>query len=930
MELKAFNEFMNSHRISKEDKTTIATHTKIPDMNLNIYGGKYYIPEDELPEFYRLYKTIIKSGNKEYLTERQLEDNGQFVVDVDFRYNINVSTKQHTEQHVDDFIIAYLEEFKQYFDFNKDTKIPVYVMEKPNVNQLEDGSLTKDGIHFVFGLSVPYDIQLKIRESMIEKVKDIFDLPLINDWDSVFDEGLSKGSTNWMLFGSQKPGNQAYQVTKSYEVCYDENDGEFMLNDNEFDFDRDFEKISAQYKAPKYNFNSSFDPSTCTYTFVKKQYVPASDNGITDLTNYNELKFYAENGAFAYAMKSGCHTKWISLAGMLVSILPIKEAFECWEIATLKNGTSNKKNEYETKFNDIKMLEEDPIKAMNSLKKIVKKETPTIFNNWKLQQKAILDEWKNKVCEDIKAKKEQLRLQKEVEKAIKQAAKEEKENEKIAKEEKRNEKDAFIEKRKSENIFIDSDNDACDIIFENLKHTIIYVNDRFYYKYKNCWIKDKEKISALLMVFIAESNIYKINEFYDLKPYGQNTKTAKNIMELLYAKVRVKCSTNIKYSLFHSSTKKKICFLDGVLDFEKKTFTLWKNIIEPIYTTVIIQRNYASYFHNPNRVFINNIKNDIFSNLFGNKTNLALKFFSRAIAGCCEDKNFMSYSGNRNSGKGILYTGMSSAFEEYVTSFNLENMVCKRESNKSSDIAKENAWLLDFEFVRVAIAQETDENENDNIKNSLKISNKVMKSIMSGGDEIKARALYQDPITITLDATLGFFGNNELAISGEDSNQHHFKFTGVKQFITQEKYDSYKNMGEEFLSAYAVRDENLKDKIKTDDYTNAMVYLLYENFENKCLTIDVIENDDGEEIELSIRALIFKHYEITKDDKDRISKDELFELLKKDKKKITAELKQLDCVGDDKCRTTIEKINENGEISKKQVQAFKKLKLRVV
>ena len=56
--------------------------------------------------------------------------------------------------------------------------------------------------------------------------------------------------------------------------------------------------------------------------------------------------------------------------------------------------------------------------------------------------------------------------------------------------------------------------------------------------------------------------------------------------------------------------------------------------------------------------------------------------------------------------------------------------------------------------------------------------------------------------------------------------------------------------------------------------------------------------------------------------------------MKKDKKKIIAELKQLNCVGDDKCRTTIdiEKIDENGKpiIVKKQVQAFKNLKLKIV
>jgi hypothetical protein len=712
-----------------------------------------------------------------------------------------------------------------------------------------------------------------------------------------------------------------------------------------FDFET-FQALSVQTQGLVLELKNPDDETTSnSEASSKSNFKPASDNGITDNSNFAELKFYAENGAFKYAMGLGCHTKWISLAGMLVSILPIVDAFQCWELATLRDGTDNKKDEYETKFDNIKMLEEDPIKAMNSLKKIVKKEAPTIFNNWKQKQQDILDEWKKKACDEIKAQKEKLRLQKEAEKsekdAIRQAAKEEREAASAAKEERKNKKETisaereyFIEKHKKENIFIDNDNDACDIIFERLKGIIIFVNNRFYYKYKNCWINDKDKINSLVMVFIAESNIYKINEDYDLKPYGQNTKNAKNIMELLYSKVRIKCDTQIKYATFHSSTKKKLCFLDGVLDFEKKTFTLWKNLTVPIYTTIIIQRNYATYFQNPNRVFIDKIKDDIFANIFGNKTNLALKFFARAIAGCCEDKNFMSYSGNRNCGKGILYNAVSSAFEEYVTSFNLENMVCKRESNKSSDIAKENAWLLPLEFARIAIAQETDENENDNIKNGLKISNKVMKSVMSGGDEIKARPLYSDPINITLDATLGFFGNNELAISGEDSNQHHFKFAGVKQFITAEKHKSYESMGADFLSAYAIRDETLKDKVRTDDYTNAMVYLLFEHFENKCLTIDNIETDDGEQLELSIRALIFKHYEITKDDKDRVSKDDMYELLKKDKKKIIAELKQLNCVGDDKCRTTIdiEKIDENGKpiIVKKQVQAFKNLKLKIV
>lgn len=483
------------------------------------------------------------------------------------------------------------------------------------------------------------------------------------------------------------------------------------------------------------------------------------------------------------------------------------------------------------------------------------------------------------------------------------------------------------EKPQTDNVFVSNDNEACNIIFELLADTLIFVSDRFYYKHVNCWINSPTTIDALILTTITSSNIYKNNKNGDLVPYAQNTKTAKNIRELLYAKVRINCNNTIKYSWFHSSTKKKICFEDGVLDFKTRTFTLWENIEEPIYTTTIIKRPYMTYFNNPNREYIDKIKNNIFTNLFGNKTKLALQFFSRAIAGCNEDKNFMSYMGNRDCGKGILYECFTNAFEDYVTSFSLENMMCRRESNKGSDTAKENAWLLDLEFARLAVAQETDHNENGNIKQSLKVSNKMMKSIMSGGDVLEGRRLYEQITKFTIDTTLAVFGNNELAISEEDSSQHHLKFEGVKRFVTQEYYNASKeSLGEEYVSAYVIRDPDLKFKVRSEEYINAMVFLLFENYTDECITIEqsITQNDDGEDVAPSIRALIFKHYEVTKNADNRVPKDKVFQVISKDKKKITAELKQLGCWGEI-CKTTIHYTDEHGVEKSKQVPAFKGL-----
>ena len=279
------------------------------------------------------------------------------------------------------------------------------------------------------------------------------------------------------------------------------------------------------------------------------------------------------------------------------------------------------------------------------------------------------------------------------------------------------------------------DNEAADMIVELLKDTFINVDGKYYYKEANCWINNKQRVDSLVLLYVTEKEIFKLNSKFEPEPYSQNVHGASNIIKLVYAKIRVRLS-NIEYNLFHSTTKKKLCFLDGVLNFETKKFTLWVDLEETVYTTVVIKRNFKSYFDNPDRHFIDKIKNDIFSNLYGSKTDLALKFFSRAIAGCNEDKIFMSYSGNRNCGKGVQYSLMENAFGDYVKSFNLENMLCDRQSKKSSDLARENSWIMDLEFARAAVSQETEDNENDDIKKELKVSNKVMKSLLSGGDSL--------------------------------------------------------------------------------------------------------------------------------------------------------------------------------------------------
>jgi len=262
-QFKDLNEFLAKHsakNVTTNTGTVNITHTRIPDKDLNIYAGSYIIPREELDTFYGLYYNhIFEKKYKEYLTEKQLETGGPMAVDFDFRYEHSVIERQHSRDHVRDMICVYLDELKEYFIFEEAKPFSVYIFEKPNVNRLADGSLTKDGIHMIIGIQVDHVIQTMIREKMITTLPEYCDLPLINNWESVLDEGISKGHTNWQLFGSRKPGNEAYEFTHHYIITYDAADGNFMMDERkvtDFNLKKDFARLSVQYNAhPRFEMN---------------------------------------------------------------------------------------------------------------------------------------------------------------------------------------------------------------------------------------------------------------------------------------------------------------------------------------------------------------------------------------------------------------------------------------------------------------------------------------------------------------------------------------------------------------------------------------------------------------------------------------------------------------------------------------------------
>ncbi len=232
-EALTLNGFLNKYKRKDGEKMT---HTRIPSVELGVFGGSFTIPDDKLDAFYKIYhKEVIKGGGESYLTEVQLEELGNILIDLDERYNGEVTERQHEDEHIDDIIGTYIDNLVSMINIDKPLVIPCFIMEKDNINIVSE-DLVKDGIHIIFGARISYDAQLFLRSKVLSEIDNVFsDLPLTNSYEQLVDNGIPTGKTNWQLFGSKKPGHEPYKLKKKMLIkIRDANDISFK--DEKVDF----------------------------------------------------------------------------------------------------------------------------------------------------------------------------------------------------------------------------------------------------------------------------------------------------------------------------------------------------------------------------------------------------------------------------------------------------------------------------------------------------------------------------------------------------------------------------------------------------------------------------------------------------------------------------------------------------------------------
>ena len=128
----ALSQFLSSFRKPANSSEPFEhTHTRIGDKTLHLAGGSYSIPDDRAQDFVAAYKShvfdktprlaktdgshLLPTTN-EYLTERQAMDAGPIMIDLDFRYATNITTRQHDANHIEDLVDLYPNSLNKILD----------------------------------------------------------------------------------------------------------------------------------------------------------------------------------------------------------------------------------------------------------------------------------------------------------------------------------------------------------------------------------------------------------------------------------------------------------------------------------------------------------------------------------------------------------------------------------------------------------------------------------------------------------------------------------------------------------------------------------------------------------------------------------------------------------------------------------------------
>ena len=780
----ALDEFLKRHSIEKGEEYS---HTRIGDKTNKIAGGCYSIKN--LDDFLvRYYEHVFVQGKSEYLTEKQLVEDAPLVVDVDMRYDINIEERQHTKEHIVDAIDIYAKTISKICEVEDGQKIEVFVMEKPKVNRLD--TKTKDGIHMIFGVGFHKAAHVLIRDIVMPQLKEIWDdLPLTNTIDDLIDEGITRGTVNWQLYGSKKPNQETYLIKYHYELEWDSNKSTWNMeehNINTFNTKKYLPKLSVRYtKFPKLKFKSEYmetiekfktnlNKKRRTTKMVVRTSNPIELKDINTMAKLDELVSQMldtiEQTPMDYELKE---------THQFVMILPIKYwgpgSYDRW----IRVG-------WALKNTSLKLLP-TWLKFSSQSKEFTFADIPNLIDMWYkfdyenpdgLTTRSIMYWAKN----DNKVEYNKVR------------------SETIS---------HYIEKTEARQ----AEWDFAQVLYQMCKDEFVCasIKNNIWYEYRNHrWYETDSGNSVRIAISKDMHDIYmknvidgqnaiakmdqtddnyeivrkRTNKLADLCTLLKKTTWKNNIMreakELFYDKDFINKLDQNPYLL---------CFNNYVVDFKENTWRAGQ------------PDDYISKCTNIDYIPFNELKDDrsiaeiqeFISQLFPNKEleNYMWEHLASTLIGNNDNQTFNIYTGSGANGKSKLVDLMSKMLGDYKATVPITLVTQKR-----NQIGSTSSEIVQLMGVRYAVMQEPSKGD--------KINEGIMKEI-TGGDPIQGRALFKESVTFIPQFKLVVCTNTLFDIkSNDDGTWRRIRVCDFMSKFLEKPYENENFTKEDYPYQYAV------------------------------------------------------------------------------------------------------------------------------
>lgn len=687
---------LESCRISKKDEESVITHTA-----WGITRGKFNIPDDKLDLFHKLYANEALNNKKLGIIEQHKEV-GPVLVDFDFKFDENTTTRQYTDEHIKEITKLYIDEIENNFIINnKDEDLIAFVFERDA--PYEHNGNIKDGIHIIFPFIVSEQhIQYIIRDNVIKKCTEkgiLDDIPTKNQINDIIDRSVIY-KNGWFMYGSSKPYCNPYKLTNIYNYNLDN------IQIDEVNY-RGIPDLPRFFSIRRYNINDITMIKQEKYEEIEKITKREVSLTLKHMKQYNNTQYDIQQISNLLNILSqqriSDYKMWIEVGWCLYNINQNDiELLNLW-IEFSKKDSKFKEGECEKKWSKMR--------GYNS--------------NGKKLGIGSLYYW---------AKNDNY--------------------------------DKYIEiKRKDIRYYIDksmncTNYDIARVMFEMFKYQYICasIKNNLWYEFKNHrWYEDdgaislRQKISTNLVNeyfrIISDYNIEwsKIDIDPELtteekdkrkQEFEEKTKVLSNIMiKLKTTSFKDNIMKECK-ELFHEKgfinkldeNPYLIGFENGVYDLQKLEF---RDGEPEDYISMSTGNYYIEYDENNSQIDeINDFINKILPKF--NVKQYVMKLLASTLQGHNAEEKFRIWVGVGGNGKTKLLELHSLALGEYADSFDVMLFTGKRAQSNSA--TPEVALSKGKRFMQV-----------DEPEEGAKINVGLMK-YYTGGDKIKARGLFKDPI----------------------------------------------------------------------------------------------------------------------------------------------------------------------------------------